>query len=155
MYLSRLIYASRGTDALTAAEFEKILEVSKRNNAKVGVTGVLLFSAREFLQCLEGSREGINQTYARIVRDPRHSDVQILDYREVDRRMFGEWGMHGLSPNTLTRQRLLRFGVREMFSPLRMSAASGLALLQELAEETPVNARMDPSPLPARALASR
>jgi hypothetical protein len=135
MFLSRLIYASRATDALTAADVEQILEASRRNNGKAGVTGILIFSSREFLQCLEGSRESINQTYARILGDPRHAEVQVLDYREVDRRLFPDWGMHALAPAWLTRQRLLRYGERELFTPTRMSAASALALLEDLARD--------------------
>jgi hypothetical protein len=135
MFLSRLIYASRATEALAPADIEEILDASRRNNGRAGVTGILIFSSREFLQCLEGSREAVNQTYARILGDPRHADVQVLDYREVDRRLFPEWGMHALAPAWLTRQRLLRYGERELFAPTRMSAGSALALLKDLARD--------------------
>lgn len=135
MLLTRLIYASRAADALTAADHEQILEASRRNNGKAGVTGILAFGAREFLQCLEGSREAVNATYARILGDPRHQDVQLIDCREIERRWFGEWGMHGLAPSRLTRQRVLRFSDRELFTPTRMPAANVIALLQELAAE--------------------
>jgi hypothetical protein len=138
MYLSRLIYASRAADALTTADVEQILEASRRNNGRAGVTGILIFSSREFLQCLEGSREAINQTYGRILGDSRHAEVQVLDYREVDRRLFPEWGMHALAPALLTRQRLLRYGERELFTPTRMSAASALALLEDVARDQEV-----------------
>jgi hypothetical protein len=135
MLLTRLIYASRAADALTPADHEQILASSKRNNAKVGVTGVLAFGAREFLQCLEGSREAVNATYNRILSDPRHQDVQLIDCREIDQRWFGEWGMHGLPPSRLTRQRVLRYSDRELFTPTRMAAANVIALLADLASE--------------------
>lgn len=153
MFLSRLIYASRATDALSAADVEQILAASRRNNGRAGVTGILIFSSREFLQCLEGSREAINQTYARILGDPRHAEVQVLDYREVDRRLFPDWGMHALAPAWLTRQRLLRYGERELFAPTRMSAASALALLEDLARDPEAAATLA-APAPVAAIAA-
>ena len=135
MSLFRLIYASRAAEALTPADQEQILESSRRNNGRAGVTGLLAFGAREFLQCLEGSREAVNATYARILGDPRHQDVQLIDCRDVEQRWFGEWGMHGLPPSKLTRQRVLRYSERELFTPTRMSGASAIALLADLARE--------------------
>lgn len=158
MPLSRLIYASRASDALAPDALDQILESSRRNNAKLGVSGALLFGSREFLQCLEGSREAVNHTYARILGDPRHADVQMIEYREVGRRLFPDWGMHGLPPGLLTRQRVLRYGERELFSPTRMSAESALAMLEDLSRElaTPEEARTEPPPpLPAGGLLSR
>lgn len=136
MFLSRLTYASRATDALTANDIEQILDSSRRNNGRAGVTGILMFSSREFLQCLEGSREAINQTYNRILGDPRHTEIQVLDCREIDRRLFPDWGMQALPPAWFTRQKLLRYGERELFAPLRMSAGSALALLEDLARDS-------------------
>jgi hypothetical protein len=151
MSLFRLIYASRAAEALTPADHEQILESSRRNNAKVGVTGLLAFGAREFLQCLEGSRDAVNATYARILSDPRHQDIQLIDCRDVDQRWLGEWGMHGLPPSRLTRQRVLRFSERELFTPTRMAGASAIALLADLAREMEMTAvaPMLPADLPA------
>lgn len=135
MYLSRLIYASRAADGLQPHDVERILEVSRRNNSKAGVTGVLVHGGREFLQCLEGGREALNTTYARLLPDPRHAEVQLLEYREVSRRWFPDWSMQALPPGLLTRQRLLRYGEREVFAPTRLSADNAAALLEDLAAE--------------------
>lgn len=140
MPLSRLIYASRAVDALKPEDVEQILQRSRANNARVGVTGALMYGAREFLQCLEGSREAVNQTYARILRDPRHADAVILDYREVGTRWFPGWGMHHVPPLWSTRQVLMRYHERESFAPTRMGAESALALLADLARSLPAEA---------------
>jgi hypothetical protein len=139
MPLSRLIYASRAVEALKPEDIEQILAASRTNNARVGVTGALMFGAREFLQCLEGSREAVNATYARILRDPRHADVQILDYREVGKRWFSAWGMHQVPPLWSTRQVLLRYGERETFAPGKLSAESAIALLADLSASLPAD----------------
>jgi hypothetical protein len=55
--LNRLIYISRSTPEITAqfdAAVQDIVHVSQRNNAAVGVTGMLLASNGWFLQALEG-----------------------------------------------------------------------------------------------------
>lgn len=95
--LYRLIYTSRSLlpgdeDAQTAA-VEGILAVSKRNNARVGVTGALLFNAGAFAQALEGERLAVEATFERIQRDPRHSDVSVLQCEAVAARAFPNWSM--------------------------------------------------------------
>jgi hypothetical protein len=150
MSLFRLIYASRAAESLTAADHEQILESSQRNNGKAGVTGILAFGAREFLQCLEGSREAVNATYHRILADPRHRELVLIDCRDVEQRWFGEWGMHGLPPSRLTRQRVLRYSERELFTPTRLGGASAIALLADLARELE-SSDSAPAPVPAPA----
>ena len=80
MNIVRLIYASRLKKKLDHAAVEKIADVSRRNNKKLGVTGALCSSPRGFLQILEGPPEAVNELYNRIVRDPRHADVTLLEY---------------------------------------------------------------------------
>ena len=150
MSLFRLIYASRAAESLTPADHDQILESSQRNNGKAGVTGILAFGAREFLQCLEGSREAVNATYHRILSDPRHRDLVLIDCRDVDQRWFGDWGMHGLPPSRLTRQRVLRYSERELFTPTRLGGASAIALLADLARELESSdSASAPAPVPA------
>ena len=135
MSLYRLIYASRASEQMKPDDLGQILASSQRNNQRVQVSGALLFSSREFLQCLEGGREAVNSTYARILGDPRHEAAVILDYREVGRRQFGGWAMHQVAHDWLTRQAILDFSERELFSPTRMSGASACAMIDELAAQ--------------------
>ncbi len=95
--LYRLVYTSRnhlegGEDEQKAA-VAGVLAVSKRNNARVGVTGALLFNSGSFAQVLEGSRAAVETTFERIQRDPRHSDVAVLQCEAVDHRAFPNWSM--------------------------------------------------------------
>ena len=95
--LYRLVYTSRnhlegGEDEQKAA-VAGVLAVSKRNNARVGVTGALLFNSGSFAQVLEGSRTAVETTFERIQRDPRHSDVAVLQCEPVASRAFPNWSM--------------------------------------------------------------
>ena len=95
--LYRLIYTSRnllaGDEGERDAAVAGILAVSKRNNARVGVTGALLFNAGSFAQVLEGPRAAVEITFERIQRDPRHSDVSVLQCEPVATRGFPNWSM--------------------------------------------------------------
>jgi hypothetical protein len=52
-----------------------ILLTSRRNNEDVQVTGALLVTGHSFAQMLEGERADVEEAYARIQRDPRHTDL--------------------------------------------------------------------------------
>jgi FtsZ-binding cell division protein ZapB len=93
----RLVYTSRnlleGGEEEQKAAIAGLLAVSKRNNARVGVTGALLFNGGSFAQVLEGSRAAVETTFERIQRDPRHSDVAVLQCEPVAARGFPNWSM--------------------------------------------------------------
>jgi hypothetical protein len=95
--IHRLIYYSRnlvrGSDEELRAEVDAILDASRRNNAEAGVTGALIFNRGVFAQVLEGPRRSIEETFERIQRDERHSDVQVLAFDAVDHRGFPSWSM--------------------------------------------------------------
>lgn len=93
MKLVRLIYASHLAAPLNKLQTQAILGASERNNAANGITGFLCISPKYALQCLEGSREEVNQLYNKIARDDRHSEPTILRYVEPWRRLFPEWHM--------------------------------------------------------------
>lgn len=75
-----------------------VLEVSRRNNARDGVTGLLYYDGKRFLQALEGERAVVERTYARIVADPRHRAAVVLSSGEVAEREFGAWTMAERTP---------------------------------------------------------
>ncbi len=95
--LFRLVYCSRNTipdqqgDATT--EISAILAASRANNARDGVTGALLYSEGCFAQVLEGELGTVQQTFERIQCDMRHGDVVVLEAKNVEQRLFGEWDM--------------------------------------------------------------
>lgn len=95
--LFSLAYFSRNAIEGTADEMESaiaaILASARRNNARHGVTGALLFSDGCFAQVLEGAREDVEMVFETIQCDPRHSDVTIMHLHEVDERSFGAWSM--------------------------------------------------------------
>ena len=93
MSVYRLIYVSKGTPGIGKAGLQDILAVSRRNNATMGVTGMLLYLDGQFLQVLDGERHGVDNLYQRIVADTRHSNLQVLFRGIADGALFPTWSM--------------------------------------------------------------
>ena len=51
-----LVYLSQATHDFEAEELADLLAVSRRNNASTGITGLLMYESRLFMQALEGPR---------------------------------------------------------------------------------------------------
>lgn len=132
----RLVYCSRA--ALSGprpveAELERILAVSRRNNARDGLTGALLFTEGSFAQVLEGPLDAIERAFERIGRDPRHGAVTVLQFAKQAERCFPAWSMgHAVK---IVDPRLARISLDRAF--LDRTGAAGdevLGLLQRALE---------------------
>lgn len=92
--LAHLVYASAAVNKnLAGDELAEILNVSRINNAKLQVTGVLLFHDGSFFQVLEGERIIIERLYNKILQDKRHTNSIKIVLESIDERSFGEWTM--------------------------------------------------------------
>ncbi len=98
--MRQLLYISTvHPDAAATLDADGILTISRRNNVLVGVTGLLFFDGKRFLQALEGSDDAVAATFARIQRDPRHRGVVTLSDRTIAVREFGDWAMAQYRPD--------------------------------------------------------
>jgi Sensors of blue-light using FAD len=130
--LIRLIYASRTNGAITPVDVKDIVRTSRRNNAGLGVTGALMLSNGIFLQCLEGDHLAVNALYHRILLDTRHREPAILQFTDIDQRLYGGWNM-GLVPTTEANQAvMLKYSPRAEFDPYAMRPRALEALFAEL-----------------------
>lgn len=91
--LSQLVYISVRKDNCTEEEIAKILDACKRNNSKIDVTGVLLYSNTHFIQYLEGDYKVINELYGEIKKDDRHKNVVLITTGPIKERSFPSWQM--------------------------------------------------------------
>ena len=137
--LHRLVYYSRnrvtgGVGALREAITE-ILEVSRRNNAEVNITGALMFNAGCFGQVLEGRREVIESTFERIQRDVRHGDVSLLAFEPIAARSFGAWSMGFVGSRPEDKAAFGEIGRTTGFDPAQADGDALLTALRNLAIE--------------------
>ena len=89
----QLVYVSASSWAMKDSDLITILEVSRRKNPPLGVTGMLLHLDHGFLQVLEGPKDAVLSVFAAIERDYRHHGVRVLVQHDVEERLFGEWSM--------------------------------------------------------------
>jgi hypothetical protein len=90
--LSQYLYISTAPN-LSRDEVESVLAASARNNPERGITGLLLYNGRNFLQLLEGEESALVALMVRIGNDPRHTGVSIIDRRAIDQRSCPGWAM--------------------------------------------------------------
>ena len=76
------------------AEVESIVLQSVRYNREKEITGILMTSGGIFFQIIEGKKDDVEELYHKIVHDPRHKEVLLLNAEEnVPERMFPGWSM--------------------------------------------------------------
>lgn len=91
--MHQLLYVSSAARKMSDQELATILQAARRNNARDGITGLLLHIDGNFLQILEGDERKVEATFERISNDPRHRGVAMLLRREVEARTFQDWSM--------------------------------------------------------------
>jgi hypothetical protein len=91
--MRRLIYCSQASQDFAPEELVELLERARACNERVGLSGMLLYSSQSFLQVLEGEEVALQETYARIHNDPRHTNLRLLLDELVSARLFPDWSM--------------------------------------------------------------
>ena len=91
--LTELVYSSRTPEPMTDAQVQALLEHSREKNTREGVTGLLCYDGKSFLQIIEGESGTILELFHLIRNDPRHTDIEILHDGEVEQRAFDSWKM--------------------------------------------------------------
>lgn len=89
----QLVYVSETEDRMPADDLVALLAQSREKNARLGVTGILLYKDRRFMQVLEGDEQTVRDLYETIKRDERHTNVRTVIEGNIDDREFGEWAM--------------------------------------------------------------
>jgi hypothetical protein len=129
--LMRLLYVSRSISTGTD-ETESILASSRRNNPPIGITGILCYGGGIYLQAIEGGRNAVNALFSKIMRDPRHGDVELLHYEEISERRFGGWTMGQVNLAKVNASIVLKYSPLPELDPYSVPGSVSLALLEEL-----------------------
>jgi len=89
-----LVYTSRSVQCLTACQLDELARQASARNQRLGISGVLLYGGRRFLQLLEGDQERVRALYYnRIESDPRHTDCKVLVESPSVERLLPSWSM--------------------------------------------------------------
>jgi hypothetical protein len=101
-----MVYTSAARRMLDPQELEQLLAVARRNNDRLGVSGILLYDYGSFIQVLEGDEPVVRELFAHISRDQRHHRVKVHDERAIRTRSFSEWTMGFVSITSQVKKEL-------------------------------------------------
>lgn len=121
--MKQLVYMSRAVVRLDSLGFHRLLWQSMRDNLQADITGLLIHLDGHFLQVLEGEEENLDQLMEKIMRDPRHSDVRLIDYHTITERDFPLWSMQNCP---VDRRRPLKQAVENLLGEPDDEAAARL-----------------------------
>lgn len=88
-----LVYVSSATTLWARPDLDHILAISRTNNDRSAITGMLLYKGGNLMQVLEGDEAPVRALYARIARDPRHRGMLTVLDGTTDARQFSGWSM--------------------------------------------------------------
>jgi hypothetical protein len=121
--LVRCLYASRASEGTNARVLDEILRQSRENNARAGITGLLILANDIFVQAIEGGRGELSKLLARIMRDSRNRQVEVLAFEEITERSFGSWTMGQVSMASVNAAQVLKYSERPDLDPFSMTAS--------------------------------
>lgn len=103
--LIHCIYSSAEAIEFSPDDIVALLEKARINNAKLGITGMLLYDKGAFFQVLEGEPEAVTALLETIKRDDRHQKFVKLIEESIEERDFSEWtmGYSGVKASDLKR----------------------------------------------------
>ncbi len=128
----RLIYVSTASAEFKLSSFDEIMFTAQERNAANGITGVLYFSPKYFMQYLEGEQTDVEATFARIAKDHRHTDILVVDKQPITFRQFGEWSMAYILQSEMLEPLNLQFMNSPDFNPYQLNAESANEIISEL-----------------------
>lgn len=88
-----LIYASQSKPDWTEQELKNLLTISRENNNRLKISGMLVFLSGRFIQFLEGPEKNVKDLFLKIVEDERHSKIIVLLEGTLQQRLFSGWSM--------------------------------------------------------------
>jgi uncharacterized membrane protein (DUF373 family) len=89
----QVTYISSETKPMEQSDLEDILSKSRKNNIELGITGMLLYGNKTFIQILEGDEKSVDNLLLKIRKDPRHTDFRMVAKKEIKHRQYSEWSM--------------------------------------------------------------
>jgi hypothetical protein len=88
-----LTYVSTATRPFSEADLNELMARSYENNARLDLTGMLLYKEGNFMQVFEREEKDVRVLYEKISDDLRHKGVVLLQQGHLEERQFPEWSM--------------------------------------------------------------
>jgi acylphosphatase len=88
-----IVYVSSAKPEFSDADLMVLLEQSRSKNARLDITGVLLYKDGNVMQLLEGPDQAVGDLIKTIYADQRHHGIIQLLRKRVETREFPDWSM--------------------------------------------------------------
>lgn len=118
-----IVYTSLATHDLGPAELTALLDHARQANQARGITGMMIYRKREFLQLLEGEQAAVQALYERIACDERHQHIAKIWDGPIAARSFGDWEMAFMAPDDASLQ--AHPGYRDLMDRGLIAASGG------------------------------
>jgi len=89
----QMLYVSGASKPMSVDDIQEILAISRINNLRDGITGMLLWADGVFIQILEGEADTVRSVFRRIESDDRHRNIMVVLEQSADDRLFTQWSM--------------------------------------------------------------
>ena len=126
-----ITYVSSAVHVFNETTLLDLVDQCQRNNERLGITGILVYSDGNFMQVIEGADLPTHALYDRIKLDARHRAVTTVHQQLIEAREFLGWSMayNILPPKALRPARLPEAFLdraRQRPLPLPQGSASSL-----------------------------
>jgi hypothetical protein len=91
--MHHIIYMSRGVAPMSEDELRTLLQQARQDNERYQITGALVYGDGQFMQVIEGEEKDLALLYAKLLNDPRHTNVVKLADKYIAARSFQDWSM--------------------------------------------------------------
>ncbi len=99
--MSKVVYQSRASRALSPQEIDELTCTSQARNEREAVTGLMVYDDHRFFQWIEGPADSVDRIMHSIRGDARHTDVNVLSNERIAERAFDGWSMKLATPNAV------------------------------------------------------
>ena len=130
--MKQIIYASTATESVDYDVIKDLLTQCVAKNDEFGISGMLVFDGKHFLQCFEGDEVQVKQLQANIFMDTRHQNIHLIGEKEIDERLFGQWCMGYLNNERSIRQVFLDVNGSEEYALQNLSYQKAKLILLKL-----------------------
>lgn len=93
----QLIYFSAASYLYSNVELIEMFNRSRKNNADLNITGLMIYHEGSIIQILEGQAHDVHDLYNKISRDRRHKSILKVIDANIEERSFKDWSM-GIKP---------------------------------------------------------
>lgn len=119
---TRLVYHNRIAAGVDAAALAALVEASRVRNRAAGITGGLILYRGVFMQALEGESVAIGDLFLRLLDDPRHEAVTLVQLAPVGERLLTCAWLTLLDDEDAIEDLLARYDARPPFDPRALDA---------------------------------